>query len=70
MSGPRIIALEQIGEFVDGAHTSFLLSGEAFRKLASVTLTLGFKRDDVADTNTAITSNMMGHNLTSIQEFV
>ena len=61
---------EQICELVDRSATGLLLAGEALGELTIVALTLSFEADQVAQSDTTIAANTVGHDLTSVQELV
>jgi hypothetical protein len=68
--GPRLAQSENVRDCVDRAGARALLAGEAFGKLATITLALRLERDQVTHTNATITPNAVEQNLASIQQLV
>ena len=58
---------EQIGDLVNGATAGFVLLGEALGKLASIVVSFGFKGDDVTQSDAAVTTNAVRHDLAPVQ---
>ena len=67
-SGPSVS--EQLCELVDRSATGLLLVRETLGELTIIALTLGFEADQVAQSDTTIAANTVGHDLTSIKELV
>src|SRR5450759_413443 len=67
-NGPSVS--EQLCELVDRSATGLLLVRETRGELTIIALTLGFEADQVAQSDTTIAANTVGHDLTSIKELV